>query len=89
MVDINCEICGEVMRYTDSTECRGDITLVFECTSCGQKIKELEEERDNLSETVDHYMNMIEEYDKDVDAYEKQIADLKDFIDGYIDDREV
>lgn len=82
------------METADPSEWAGDVDICVVCPDCSSELDVANEVlNDQKTEIDDHKSEInglyhdLEELEACISEKEKEIKDLKDFIDGYIDDR--
>jgi len=95
MINLSCSNCGSDLTLTASSEWSGKVNAEAHCAVCTDVMNEalddntiLSDKNDDLTTEISGLYDDLELRNEELDKQEHQIKELKDFIDGYIDDKE-
>ena len=91
MINLTCDACGTSLEVVGSVERHGEAYVVVACSECNETIEgltsDLENARSESDSWEEEYNLLIADVEIERERSDNEIKDLKDFIDGYIDDR--
>ena len=94
MIDLSCSRCGSDLTLTASSEWSGKVNVEATCPTCTITMDDALDDVTRLTNQVERYADEIsglyfdvDEQGQELDQLRHEIKDLKDFIDGYIDDK--
>lgn len=80
MIDLECATCGYSIELEGTSDYRGDLTLKVFCKECSKTNEALFNQCSELNEIV------LSQHEQ-IDQMNRELEELRDFIDGYIEDR--
>ncbi|MCK5788475.1 MAG: hypothetical protein KAH32_05730 [Chlamydiia bacterium] len=96
MIEYECGICGNSFDAVDASSYLSSITIRLLCPNCNSNLEDYDVKCETLQEYLDDSTERLTEAEDNNDilnseksALEVEIAELKDFIEGYITADEV
>jgi len=87
MIELQCRKCGNILEIDVGGVFRSDLTIEVGCKECEITLEGAIDDSAKLTSENEILQDVLDKYDVEIESLHKQIEELRDFIDGYIDDK--